>query len=133
MVYEGLMESIDKSEMHWHALNFLNFCMIGQWILNDAKPFLPQSQFFGIPPTDAIRWEHSKFSQIFPTQHMGMSGQQCNTPAGPQQRPKNHRHIPPLQMNTAGISLYQIYAPTIQELLTQSTMASVGSTQGSSQ
>ena len=74
--------------------------MIGQWRLNNAKLFQPQSQFFGILPPDARQWSHSQFIQIFPTHKMGMAGHRCPTPKGHQQSPKNHQHIPPLQMNT---------------------------------
>ena len=110
MVYKRLMNSIETSYMHSHALTFICSCMIGKWILNDAKPLLSQSQFFRIIPPDSGQWSHSRFIQIFPTKHIVMAGHQCTTPIGPQQRPIDHQHIPPLQMNTAGIPVRQLDA-----------------------
>ena len=133
MVYERLMDSTETSDMQSHVLTFLRSCMIGQWRLNNAKPFLAQAKFFGMPPPDARRWEQSRLSQIFPTYHMVTEVQQGPTPTGPQQRPTNHQHIPPLQMNTAGIPVYQLYASAIQSLLSQETLPSVGDTQGNAQ
>ena len=59
---------------------------------------------------------------------MIMVGQQCPTPTGPQQRPNNHQYIPPLQINTAGIPIYQIGALETQALLTNITTTAVGDT-----
>ena len=75
MFYERLMDSTETSYMHSHALTFFRSCVIGKWRLDDVKPFLPQSQFFGMLLPDSRRWPHSQFSQILPTQHMGMAGQ----------------------------------------------------------
>ena len=119
--------------MHSHKLTFLRSCIISKLRLDYSKPFLHQSQFFGMLFPDARRWAHSRLSQIFPTQQMGMTGQQCPTPTGPQQRPTNHQQIPSLQMNTSGIPVYQLDAFEIQALLTQTTMTAVGATQGSAQ
>ena len=83
MVYKRLIYRIETSDIHYHAITFMCACMIGQRGLNDVKPFLPQSQFFGIPPRDARRWEPSQLRQILPTQHIRMSGQQCPKPTGP--------------------------------------------------
>ena len=66
-------------------------------------------------------------------QNMGMAGQQCPTPTGHQQRPKNNQQIPTLQMNTAGIPVYYLDTLVIQSLLTQKTITEVGATQGSTQ
>ena len=107
--------------------------MIGQWILNYAKPFLPQSQFFGMLPPDAIRWSHSQFILIFPMQNMEMTVQQCPTPTGTQQRPTNNQQILPLQINTEGIPVYQIDASVIQSLLTHKKMTVMGDPQGIAQ
>ena len=107
------MDSPETSDMHSRAMIFLHSCMIGKWILNNAKSFLPQSWFFGVLPPDARRWSHSRFSQIFPTQHMVMPGLQCPTPTGPQQRPTNNQQIPPLKINTSGIPVYQLDALAI--------------------
>ena len=63
-----------------------------------------------------------------PTQNMGMAVQNCITPTGPQQRPPNHQHITPLQMNTKGVPVYKLDESVIQPLLTQSTMTAVGDT-----
>ena len=133
MVYQRLMNSTKTSYMHSHALIFMRSCIIVQWRLNDAKPFLPQSQFFGILPPDARGWEHSHFSQIFPNHHIVMAGQQCPTPTGPQKRPTNNQQIPPLKINTSEILVYQLDASAIQTLLTQITMIEVGDTQRSAQ
>ena len=122
MLYKRIMDSTETSDMHYHALIFLPSFVIGQWRLNDSKPFLPQSQFFGMLPPGARRWAHSQFSHIFPTQHTGIELHQCSKPTGPQQRPTNNQHIPTLQMNTSGISVYQIYSSAIQVLLTHTTM-----------
>ena len=70
-------------------------------------------------PPYARWWARSQFSQIFPTQQMGMAGQQCPTPTDPQQIQINNQQIHPLQMNTAGILVYQIDASDIQALLKQ--------------
>ena len=56
MVYERLMDITETSYMHSHALSSLRSFMIGKWRLNYAKPFLPQSQFFGMPTLDTRRW-----------------------------------------------------------------------------
>ena len=64
---------------------------------------------------------------------MGIRGQKCNTSTGPQQSPTNHQQIPPLEINTSGIPVYQLYASAIQSLLKQSVMAAVGDTHGSAQ
>ena len=66
IVYKRLMYSAESSHMRSHALEFLRSCMIGQWILNDIKPFLPQSQLFGILPQDVRRWALSLLIQILP-------------------------------------------------------------------
>ena len=133
MVYERLVDITETSYTHYLALSFLRSFMIGKWRINDAKPYSPQSQSFGILPLDARQWAHSRFIQILPTQNTEMTIQQCPTPTGPQQMPKNHQHIPPMQINTAGIPVYHLNTSEIQALLTQSTMTEVGDTQGSAQ
>ena len=133
MVYERLTDSTETSDMDSHVPTFMSYLMIVKWRLNYSKPFLHQSKFFGIISPDARQWAHSQFRQILPTNNMGMSGQQCTTPTGPQQRPKNHQQIPPLQMNTAGIPVYHLDASATQALLTHTTRIAVGSTQGSTQ
>ena len=50
MVCYRLMDSTETSYIHYHDLTFLRSFIIGKWILNDDKPFLPQSQFFVILP-----------------------------------------------------------------------------------
>ena len=88
MVYESLMDSLETSYMHFHGLNFKHSWIIVKYRLNNAKPFLPQSQLFAMLPPDARRWAYSRFIQIFPTQHVGMAGQKFHTPTGPQKMPK---------------------------------------------
>ena len=129
MVYERLMESIETSDVHYHALTFLHSCLIVKWRLNDAKPLLPQSQFFGMLPPDARQWAHSQFIQILPTQHMVLAGHQGPSPTGPQQQPTIHQQIPPPHSNTSVILVYQLDPLVIQEILTQATSISLGDTQ----
>ena len=38
MVYERLMENKETSDIHSHTLNFICFCMIRHWRLNNVKP-----------------------------------------------------------------------------------------------
>ena len=58
MVYERLIDITKTTATNSNALNFLSYCMIGQWRLNYDKPLLTQLQLFGMPPLDARQWEH---------------------------------------------------------------------------
>ena len=66
-------------------------------------------------------------------QHMGMVRQKVPTPTVPRQLSTIHLQIPPPQMNTSGIPVYQLYALEIQELLSQTTLTSLGDIQVSAQ
>ena len=74
-VYERLMDSSESSTIISHALTFLHYCLIGKWIQNDSKPFLPQAQLFDMLSIDARRWAQVRFLQLLPGNYMGMTGQ----------------------------------------------------------
>ena len=59
-----------------HALTFLPSCIIGAWRLNDAKPFLPHEQFYGMLPAEANTQCHT----LFPT-FMGKAQTLTHPPA----------------------------------------------------
>ena len=107
--------------------------MIDQWRLNETKPFLPQAQFFGMPPLEARRWVHTRFFKLSPIQNMRVTAQQRPTPEMQHQQTAVPTKIPTTQMNKAGLLVYHLDALTIQALLEQASSITGGAKQGTTQ
>ena len=121
IVYERLMDIIETPDMHSHALTFMRSLMIRKWRLNNVKTLLTSS---------TVLWNYTpRFKTVgtfaiqpalpYTAHGNGIISGTCTYRAST--KAKIHQQIPPPQMNTAWIPLYQLYASVIQALLTQST------------
>ena len=120
------MEILYSSSMIAHALTFLRSCMIRKRRQDDRKPLPPQAQFFGVIPFDARLWAHAQFQQLFPGQHMKMTGQQGTAQESNQKITTVTPNILSPQTNQYGIPMYLFDAFATKYLLAQATEAAGG-------